>query len=244
MVQKKQRPGAVDDKTRTLISEAAVALQKFDTEFETPGGANIMAVGDPIDPQANDTWDAAQLMANATNLKRVVDEWAAVSQNKAVQGAGLQDQLNSLFLRWADDAHVVTQRLATDGASLSQLQSTNAALASQRATNSAQTWDNFNFAGETDTTAQGAMANNLANQMRSVVFEALQAAVTSIAQTSAPAQGTTGVAQGALQMQVPVEMAQILVNNNTIQTAILAELAKIETALGVLLTREVVPPTS
>jgi len=82
-----------------------------------------------------------------------------------------------------------------DGANLSQLQSTNAATASQRSVSNAQSWDNLVFAGEVDTTAQGAMANTLAEKQRSVIFEAVQAAVAATTQTSAPAQGTTGVAQ-------------------------------------------------
>lgn len=175
------------------------------------------------DEHMNDTWDASVVQANGINLKRIVDEWAAISQNKAVANSNLQDQLNSQFLRWADDAHVITQRLASDGANLSQLQANNAAIASQRSVADAQTWDNLVFAGEIDTTAQGAMANNLANQMRSVAFEAVQSAMSMTAQTAPPAQGTTGVAQGAMQMGGGVATA-----------AILAQIAKLAEAVNVL----------
>ena len=175
------------------------------------------------DEQMNDTWDASVVQANGINLKRIVDEWAAISQNKAVANSNLQDQLNSQFLRWADDAHVIAQRLASDGANISQLQATNAAAASQRSTSNAQSWDNLVFAGEVDTTAQGAMANNLANQMRSVAFEAAQAAIVATTQTSAAAQGTTGVAQGAMQMGGGVATA-----------AILAQIAKLAEAINVI----------
>ena len=169
------------------------------------------------------TWAETVEMANATNLKRIVDEWAALSANKAAQQAALQDQLNQQHLRWSEDAHVIAQRLASDGVNLSQLQATNAATHSQRAAASAQSFDNLVLAGEIDTTAQGSMANTLANQMRSVTFEAVQAAMAQTALTSAPAQGTTGVAEGAMQMGGSVATA-----------AILAQIAKLAEVVNVL----------
>lgn len=230
-----------DDKTKQAVLGAVEkALAELDnTGFETPGGVNTMVAGDPIDPQANDTWDATQLMGNATNFKRIVDEWAAIAQSKAVQAASLQDMINAKVLAWADDAHAVSMRLANDGASLSQLQANNAALASQRATSSAQTWDNFNFAGETDTTAQGAMANNLANQMRSVIFEAMQAAVAQTQQTSAPAQGTTGVAQGSLQTGAASVNTALISSLAEVMGSLGVQLAKIQDALAVILVKVV-----
>ena len=160
----------------------------------------------------NDSWDASVVQANGINLKRIVDEWAAVSHNKAVANGNLQDQINSQFLRWADDAHSVANLVAN-----------NSAVLANRANNLATTWDNLVVGGEIDTTAQGAMANNLANQMRSVAFEAVQSAMSMTAQTAPPAQGTTGVAQGAMQMGGGVATA-----------AILAQIAKLAEAVNVL----------
>jgi hypothetical protein len=107
----------------------------------------------------------------------------------------------------------------------------------QRLAHNAISWDNLVLAGETDATAQGSMASTLANQMRSVAFEAVQSALGMTSQTAAPAQGTTGVAQAALQTQVAPELAQIILNANTVQTALLSELAKIEQALSVILVK-------
>jgi hypothetical protein len=176
-----------------------------------------------IDPQVNDSWDQVTLEAFTTNIKRIVDEWAEVSHNKAVANANLQDQLNAQYLRWADDAHMVTQRMASDGASLSQLQANAAAILSQRAGNNAATWDNLVAAGEVDTTAQGAMANNLANQMRSVAFETVQSALAQAATSSAPAQGSTGSAATYAQLSGGVATA-----------AIISQMAKMQAAIDIL----------
>lgn len=162
-----------------------------------------------IDEQTNNSWDMATEQASTINLKRVVDEWAAVSQNKAVANSNLQDQVNSQFLRWADDAHNVANLVAN-----------NAAVLANRANNNALTFDGLMFAGEVDTTAQGKMASDLA---RSVASEAVNQALAMTAQTSPPAQGTTGVAQGAMQMGGGIATA-----------AILAQIAKLAEAVNVL----------
>jgi hypothetical protein len=99
----------------------------------------------------------------------------------------------------------------------------NSAVLANRANNLATTWDNLVVGGEIDTTAQGAMANNLADRMRSVAFEAVQAAMAQTAQTSAAAQGTTGVAHGA--MQTGTGIADV---------ALMAQIAKLAEAVNVI----------
>ena len=162
-----------------------------------------------IDEQRNDSWDQTVNEHNTMNEKDIVDRWAAVSHNKAVANANLQDQINSQFLRWADDAHNVANLVANNSAALAN-----------RVSNLAATWDNLVVAGEVDTTAQGKMAADLA---RSVANEAVQQALAMTAQTAPPAQGTTGVAQGAMQMGGGVATA-----------AILAQIAKLAEAVNVL----------
>jgi hypothetical protein len=162
-----------------------------------------------IDEQRNDSWDQTVNEHNTMNEKDIVDRWAAVSHNKAVANANLQDQINSQFLRWADDAHGVANLVAN-----------NSAVLANRANNLATTWDNLVIGGEVDTTAQGKMAADLA---RSVANEAVQQALAMTAQTAPPAQGTTGVAQGAMQMGGGVATA-----------AILAQIAKLAEAVNVL----------
>lgn len=139
--------------------------------------------------------------AYATNMKQVVDNFADLSHERARRSGSLQDKLNDQYLRFVEDQHVLVMRMAGNHT----------------------TYDNLMAAGEIDTTAQGAMANNLANQMRSIAFEAVQSALAQTAQTSAAAQGTTGVAQGAMQMGGGVATA-----------AILAQIAKLAEAVNVL----------
>lgn len=139
--------------------------------------------------------------AYATNMKQVVDNFADLSHERARRSGSLQDKLNDQYLRFVEDQHVLVMRMAGNHT----------------------TYDNLMAAGEIDTTAQGAMANNLANQMRSIAFEAVQTAMAQTAQTSAAAQGTTGVAQGAMQMGGGVATA-----------AILAQIAKLAEAVNVL----------
>jgi hypothetical protein len=158
------------------------------------------------------SWDQATVQAFTTNIKRIVDEWAAMSQNKASQQAGLQDQVNSLFLKWAMDAQGVTHRVANDAATVSARIAANGV-----------SFDNLVLAGEMDTTAQGAIGAKVASEVRSAAKEAMEAAVAAVPGTSAAAQGTTGVAQGAIQSGAAVA-----------DVAILAQIAKLAEAVNVL----------
>lgn len=174
----------------------------------------------------SDAFNQATLEAMINNLKGITDAWASDFQDQSKQRQGLQDQLNQQHLKWAEDAHVLALRTADAGAVLVN-----------RTGNNAATWDNLVFAGEVDTTAQGAMGAKMAEELSNTAKQAVQAAIASVAQTSAAAQGTTGVAQGALQTQAPIELAQVLTNNITIQTALLATMADINAALKVILVK-------
>ena len=67
-----------------------------------------------------ETWDQVYTQANSQNLKRFVEEWAELSHNEASQQASLQDQANSLFLKWAMDAQGITNALAQNTPSSSR----------------------------------------------------------------------------------------------------------------------------
>jgi len=153
--------------------------------------------------------------AYATNMKQVVDNFADLSHERARRSGSLQDKLNDQYLRFVEDQHVLVMRMAGNHT----------------------TYDNLMAAGEIDTTAQGAMANNLANQMRSIAFEAVQAAMAQTAQTSAAAQGTTGVAQGAMQTGAAGVNVALLANMTEVMAAIGASLVNVESALKVILVK-------
>lgn len=196
---------------------------------DTPGQPEEGTDGADIMADTSQTWDQATVQAMTTNLKRIVDEWAAISQNKASQQAGLQDQVNGLFLKWAMDAQGVTNRVANDAATVSARIASNAASV-----------DNMVLAAAITNPAElseAAIGAKVAEEVSSTAKDAIKAAVAAVPGTSAASQGTAGVAQGALQTQAPIELAGILNNNITIQTAILKALADINTSLGVILVK-------
>ena len=160
----------------------------------------------------NDSWDASVVQANAVNLKRIVDDYANLAAQQAQAAQKHTDALWAQQLRFTEQWQQIAQQAAI-----------NLTQHSQRTAANAATLDNLVIAGEIDTTAQGSMANTLADRMRSVAFEAVQSAMAQTAQTSAAAQGTTGVAQGAMQMGGGVATA-----------AILAQIAKLAEAVNIL----------
>jgi hypothetical protein len=168
-------------------------------------------------------FDQATLETMVLNMKAMVEAWQSDSQQQAKQRQTFQDKTNDQYLRFVEDQHTLVMRTADNGAS---------GIQSHRDTLAALT--TLILSGEIDTTAQGSMANNLANQMRSVAFEAVQSAMSTTAQTSPPAQGSTGVANSGLQTQVPIEMAQVLAGSINVQTALMTQLAKLTAAVDVL----------
>lgn len=171
------------------------------------------------EPMAEDISDKAWVV----NLKAMYDAWQSDSQQQARQRQTFQDQINSQYLRWVDDQHTLVMRTADAHAVLQH-----------RAANNAATIDHLIAAGEVDTTAQGVAGLKLSEEFRSVAKQAVEAAVAAVPGTSAAAQGTSGVAQGGLQMQTPIELAAVLQNNISVQTALLTKLAEINAALAAL----------
>jgi len=185
------------------------------------------------------SFDQATLEAMVNNLKGLTDAWQSNFLNSAKQQQGLQDKLNEQHIRFVEDQHTLLMRTADS----------NAVLLSRMAGNTA-TVDHL---GDLDAltppseTAQAAIGAKVAEEVSSTAKEAIRTAIATTTATSAAAQGSTGVAQAALQTQVAPELAQIILNANTVQTALLAELAKIEQALSVILvkvTAETTKPTA
>jgi hypothetical protein len=177
-----------------------------------------MAENEKFESKYDEGWE--------TNFKGLTDAWNADWLNGAKQRAGLQDQVNNLFLQNVQNAQALMNQVAQWGAAEQAREARNAG-----------TWDNLVFAGEVDTTAQGAMGAKIAADVGDAAKKAIDEAIASAVVTSPPAQGTTGVAQGALQTQTPIELATVLNNQITTQTAILARLAQITDALAVILVK-------
>jgi hypothetical protein len=171
----------------------------------TPEPGGPIAPVEPDAPQElpdmpeDSTWAETVEQANSQNLKRFVDEWAEVSHNKASQQAGLQDQVNSLFLKWAMDAQGITNRAANDGASVSTAINSAMALASARGSDQAAAMQGLVLAAAL---GQQISANKMSAEVASadvIAKKAIDAAIAAVPGTGAPAQGTTGVAQGGVQ---------------------------------------------
>lgn len=172
------------------------------------------------------SFDQATVEVMINNLKGIVEAWQSDSQQQARQRQNLQDQLNAQYLRFVEDQHTLVMRNADANS-----------LVANRIANDQASLSTLILSGEVDTTAQGAMGAKLAEEFRSVAKQAVEAAVAAVPGTSAAAQGTTGVAQGALQAQVPAELAQIILNNNSVQTALLTQLAKLSAVVDVLVVK-------
>lgn len=132
------------------------------------------------------TWDQVYTQANSQNLKRFVEEWAELSHNKASQQAALQDQVNSLFLKWSMDAQTLTNALAQ-----------NNAVVTARINSNGVALDTLTLAGKVS--AGDVTSAKLADSFQGAVKSAIEAAVAAVPGTGAPAQGTSGVAQGGIQ---------------------------------------------
>jgi hypothetical protein len=161
------------------------------------------------------SWDQTVNEAMSTNLKRIVDEWAAMSQNKASQQAGLQDQVNSLFLKWAMDAQTITNRVANDSATVSARIASNAA-----------TVDHIVSVGAITNPAElseAAIGAKVAAEVKTAAKDAIDAAVAAVPGTSAASQGTSGLAHGNVQMAASIADA-----------AIVAQIAKLAEAVNTL----------
>jgi len=155
-----------------------------------------------IDPSVNDSWDAATLEAMVTNLKRIVDDYANHTLRRGDREQELQNTLLQQHLRYTDDAHGVVMRLANAGATNDTRLQTNAATLDHLANMAALT--------NPQELAEASIGAKVAGEVRSAAKEAMEAATASVAQTSAAAQGTTGVAQGALQSGEPIWLAESL----------------------------------
>lgn len=162
------------------------------------------------DMDQSQTWDQVYTQANSQNMKRFVEEWAELSHNKASQQAGLQDQVNSLFLKWSMDAQGLSNALAQ-----------NNAVVQSRIVNNGVALDTLTLAGKVS--AGDVTSAKLADSFQGAVKSAIEAAVAAVPGTGAPAQGTTGVAQGGIQTVGAVAA-----------DAIMAQMTKLAEAISVL----------
>lgn len=160
------------------------------------------------------TWDQVYTQANSQNMKRFVEEWAELSHNKASQQAGLQDQVNSLFLKWSMDAQGLSNALAA-----------NNAVVQSRIVNNGVALDTLTLAGKVS--AGDVTSAKLADSFQGAVKSAIEAAVAAVPGTQPPATGTSGVAQGGIQTVGAVAGEAIMAQMVTLAEAVKALTLKV-----------------
>ena len=201
-----------------------------------------MAVpGDPVDGQRNDSWDQTVLEAFAVNLKSLVDSHLGHTDVRESDGdvllgerghrsADLQSKINEQYLSQA-----------ANNAALANTVAQNNSIVSNRIASNAAGIDTMVLGGlmtRPDEIAEAAIGKNVSDSTADVARDAIRSAVAATSQTSAPAQGTTGVAQGALQTQEPILLASELAGMVEVNKAMGVQLAKLAEAINVLIIRE------
>lgn len=190
-------------------------------------GDTTESEGEFLMADTSQTFDQAAVDLIVTNFKQAVDNYLAGAQQQNGQQAAFQQLVNQQFLRFVEDQHTLVMRSADSNAQVMNRQAHNAVGVDHM----------VNIGALNQQASANAMSAKVAADLRDVATQTVEAAMAAVPGTSAASQGTTGVAQGGLQMQVPTELAQILTNNVTIQTALLKALADINTALGVIVVK-------
>jgi hypothetical protein len=167
------------------------------------------------------TWDQVYTQANSQNMKRFVEEWGELSHNKASQQAGLQDQINQLFLKQVLDAQSLTNALAQ-----------NNAVTTARINSNGVALDTLTLAGKVS--AGDVTSAKLADSFQGAVKSAIEAAVAAVPGTNAPASGTSGVAQGGLQTAGAAAESAMVTQLAVANNAIMAQITKLAEAVSVL----------
>ena len=134
-----------------------------------------------------------------TNFKLLVDN-----------AINLQGMANQQYMRFVEDQHTLLMRTADSNALIQNRAAQNAATVDHQHNVNAVTLDLLIKSGEVDTTAQGIAGLKLSDAFQDVAQQAVKAAVAAVPGTSAPSQGTTGVAQGAMQTGAGVSVADLV----------------------------------
>ena len=139
--------------------------------------------------------------------------------------------------------HAFNTRVSEQQNALVALIQTNAATLANRTAQNAATVDHLaNMAGLAQLSEYRGIGAQVAEQASEAATAAVNSALAQGAQSNPVAQGTTGLAQGAIQAGVAgvnvallTDLAEAMKANNTVQLAILEALAGVNKAIGVIL---------
>ena len=201
-----------------------------------------MAVAaDGVDINVNDSFDQAYLQNVLANLKILMDNHMSHIDSRerendrliGVRGTRSEDfqgQVNQLFLDRFQRYGILFDGQVANQGSLANLVNNNAAAHSVMVNGGLMT--------RPDEVAESVIGKAQADTASDVASQALRDAVANVAQTSAAAQGTTGVAQGALQTAEPIWLAESLSALLETNKALGAQIAKLGESINVLMVRE------
>jgi len=176
-----------------------------------------------------------QQMTNAWMAK--VDAMWEAMQVDVKREQEYTDGWKALALRQAEANQQIVNRLAQGAATISERIQSDGASESARANAAASAWQNLVLAGALTNPAElseTAIGAKVATEVRSVAKEAIDAAVAAVPGTSAPSQGTTGVAQGAIQTADAVATGAMVTQLAAMNNAMMAQMAKLAEAMNVL----------
>ena len=176
-----------------------------------------------------------QQMTNAWMAK--VDAMWEAMQVDVKREQEYPDGWKALALRQAEANQQIVNRLAQGAATISERIQSDGASESARSNAAASAWQNLVLAGALTNPAElseTAIGAKVATEVRSVAKEAIDAAVAAVPGTSAPSQGTTGVAQGAIQTADAVATGAMVTQLAAMNNAMMAQMAKLAEAMNVL----------
>ncbi|MHC4372086.1 MAG: hypothetical protein ACYSW8_31150 [Planctomycetota bacterium] len=202
-----------------------------------------MAVAaDGVDVLVNDSFDQAYLENLLVNLKSLMDNHFS---HNDVRESDAQALLASRNIRSEDLQAKINEQHLTNASNNQRLVNAMAegnAIVQNRIASNAVSLDGMVLGGlmtRPDELAESVIGKNQADTTADVSRDVIRGAGANTAMTSPPSQGTTGVAQGALQAQEPILQASELAGMVEVNKALGVQLAKLAEAVNVLIIREV-----
>ena len=163
--------------------------------------------------------------------KTIGKGWAALALRQA-------EADHQIVLQMAQNGAALANRVNNDAASISAALNTVATQQLARDQSTAAFLQTMVAAGAfNQQTADNAMSGKLAAQFEGTITKALDAAVAAATQTAPPAQGTTGVAQGATQAMTATANNAMMSELAAMVAALQAQQVKLAEVIGVLLVR-------
>ena len=200
-----------------------------------------MAVGtEGVDVLVNDSFDQAYLENLLVNLKSLMDNHFShndVRESDAQVLLGMRGTRSEDLQAKINEQHLLN---ASNNQRLVNAMAEGNSVVQNRIASNAVSLDGMVLGGlmtRPDELAEAVIGKSQADTTADVARDVIRDAAANAAITSPPAQGTTGVAQGALQVQEPLILASELAGMVEVNKALGVELAEIVKALAVVVVK-------